>query len=127
MDTAHRQIRYYSCRRFLLYVELCRVFVLFTHQSDAVFLVILSVMFENSGLMKNAPRQSQFEPTAGQIVKFSDVHGVDEVKDVGTKKLLSTLLVNNIVIIRSLKILWPSSRTRRCLLALVVNYRKVYF
>lgn len=83
-------------------------------------------MFENSGLMKNAPRQSQFEPTAGQIVKFSDVHGVDEVKDASTKITL-TLIVDNIAIIRSLKILWPSLEIPRCLLASVVNYRKVYF
>ncbi|THU91162.1 ATP-dependent metallopeptidase Hfl [Dendrothele bispora CBS 962.96] len=44
------------------------------------FLVILSVFFENTGLMKNAPRQAQFEPTEADV-KFSDVHGVDEVKD----------------------------------------------
>jgi hypothetical protein len=46
-----------------------------------VFLVILSVFFENTGLMKNAPRQSQFEPSEADV-KFGDVHGVDEVKDV---------------------------------------------
>ncbi|KAF5365739.1 hypothetical protein D9758_003350 [Tetrapyrgos nigripes] len=44
------------------------------------FLVILSVFFENTGLMKNAPRQSQFEPTEADV-RFSDVHGIDEVKD----------------------------------------------
>ena len=32
--------------------------------------------------MKAGPRQSQFEPTEGKTVKFSDVHGVDEAKDV---------------------------------------------
>lgn len=47
-----------------------------------VFLVILSVFFENTGFMKAGPRQSQFEPTEGKAVKFSDVHGVDEAKDV---------------------------------------------
>lgn len=33
--------------------------------------------------MKAGPRQSQFEPAEGKTVKFSDVHGVDEAKDVG--------------------------------------------
>lgn len=47
-----------------------------------VFLVILSVFFENTGFMKTGPRQSQFEPAEGKAVKFSDVHGVDEAKDV---------------------------------------------
>ncbi|KIK57837.1 hypothetical protein GYMLUDRAFT_46049 [Collybiopsis luxurians FD-317 M1] len=56
-------------------------FVITVTVASFFFLVILSVFFENSGLMKNAPQQSQFEPTPGQIVKFSDVHGVDEVKD----------------------------------------------
>ncbi|KAL0581752.1 i-AAA protease yme1 [Marasmius crinis-equi] len=50
--------------------------------SSFFFLVILSALFENSGLMKNGPRQSQYEPAEGKTVKFSDVHGVDEVKDV---------------------------------------------
>ncbi|KIK08631.1 hypothetical protein K443DRAFT_672154 [Laccaria amethystina LaAM-08-1] len=49
--------------------------------SSFFFLVILSVFFENSGFMKAGPRQSQFEPTEGKTVKFSDVHGVDEAKD----------------------------------------------
>lgn len=38
-------------------------------------------MFENSGIMKAGPRQAQFEVTDGQVVKFSDVHGVDEAKE----------------------------------------------
>ncbi|KAJ3845047.1 ATP-dependent peptidase [Lentinula raphanica] len=56
-------------------------FIVVVAVSSFFFLVILSVFFENSGLMKNAPQQAQFEPTPGQTVKFSDVHGVDEVKD----------------------------------------------
>lgn len=32
--------------------------------------------------MKAGPRQTQFEPAEGKVVKFSDVHGVDEAKDV---------------------------------------------
>ncbi|KAH6918588.1 ATP-dependent peptidase [Coprinopsis sp. MPI-PUGE-AT-0042] len=49
--------------------------------SSFFFLVILSVFFENSGLMKAGPRQTQFEPSEGKAVKFSDVHGVDEAKE----------------------------------------------
>ena len=33
--------------------------------------------------MKAGPRQSEFEPHEGKTVKFSDVHGVDEAKEVG--------------------------------------------
>lgn len=43
---------------------------------------MLAVLLENSGLMKAGPRQAEFEPAAGKTYKFSDVHGVDEVKDV---------------------------------------------
>jgi ATP-dependent metalloprotease len=49
---------------------------------SSVILVILAVLLENSGLMKAGPRQSQFEPVQGKVVKFTDVHGVDEAKDV---------------------------------------------
>ncbi|KAJ7582718.1 ATP-dependent peptidase [Mycena floridula] len=45
-----------------------------------LFLVILSVLFENSGIMKNGPRQSQFQ-FEGKTVTFDDVHGVDEAKE----------------------------------------------
>lgn len=34
--------------------------------------------------MKNGPRLAEFQPTDGKTVKFSDVHGVDEAKDVCT-------------------------------------------
>ena len=34
--------------------------------------------------MKAGPRQSQFEPSEGKTVKFTDVHGVDEAKEVNT-------------------------------------------
>lgn len=47
-------------------------------------LVIFSVLLENSGLLKAGPRQAEFEPTLGKTYKFSDVHGVDEAKDVST-------------------------------------------
>ncbi|KAL1746381.1 peptidase family M41-domain-containing protein [Schizophyllum fasciatum] len=47
-----------------------------------ILLVILSVFFENSGLIKAGPSFSVFEPNPDKPVKFSDVHGVDEAKDV---------------------------------------------
>ena len=47
-------------------------------------LVVFSVLLENSGLLKAGPRQAEFEPAAGKTYKFSDVHGVDEAKDVRT-------------------------------------------
>lgn len=50
----------------------------------------MAVVLENSGLMKAVPRQSQFTPAEGNTIKFSDVHGVDEVKEV-SRKLFSTL------------------------------------
>lgn len=67
--------------RLLLYVYFPaqRSYSSFT---KSVFLVILSVLFENSGIMKaGGASQTQFEPSDGKVVKFSDVHGVDEAKD----------------------------------------------
>ncbi|KAG0023747.1 hypothetical protein BGZ80_008224 [Entomortierella chlamydospora] len=43
-------------------------------------LTFLSLVFENSGLLKPAPSQTEFEPSADNNVKFSDVQGVDESK-----------------------------------------------
>lgn len=43
-------------------------------------LVILSVLLENSGLLKAGGRTTEFEPLQQKPVKFSDVHGIDEVK-----------------------------------------------
>ncbi len=40
------------------------------------------MMLENSGVMKAGPAQKQWEPATGKTVKFSDVHGVDEAKEV---------------------------------------------
>ncbi|KAJ7219269.1 ATP-dependent peptidase [Mycena pura] len=56
-------------------------FVLGLAVGSFFFLVILSVFFENTGLMKVGPVKAQFEPTEGKTVKFSDVHGVDEAKE----------------------------------------------
>ncbi|KIJ69401.1 hypothetical protein HYDPIDRAFT_80467 [Hydnomerulius pinastri MD-312] len=45
-----------------------------------VLVILLSVFLEASGIMK-APREiPEFEPVDEKTVKFSDVHGVDEVK-----------------------------------------------
>ena len=46
-------------------------------------LVILSVLLENSGLLKAGGRTTEFEPLQQKPVKFSDVHGIDEVKQAG--------------------------------------------
>jgi ATP-dependent metalloprotease len=48
----------------------------------SVILVILSVLLENSGLMKTGPRTPEFEPLQQKSVRFSDVHGIDEAKQV---------------------------------------------
>ncbi|KIM49122.1 hypothetical protein M413DRAFT_438280 [Hebeloma cylindrosporum] len=56
-------------------------FVVLVIVSSFFFLVILSVFFENTGFMKAGPKQSQFEPSEGKAVLFSDVHGVDEAKE----------------------------------------------
>ena len=47
-----------------------------------VILVVLAVLLENSGLMKAGPRQAEFEPVQDKTYRFSDVHGVDEAKNV---------------------------------------------
>ena len=39
--------------------------------------------------MKAGPKQSQFEPSEGKTVLFSDVHGVDEAKEVWYVTLLN--------------------------------------
>jgi ATP-dependent metalloprotease len=44
------------------------------------FLTIASLVLENSGIMKVGQQPAEFEPEDGKIVKFSDVHGVDEAK-----------------------------------------------
>ena len=40
-------------------------------------------MLDNTGFIKAGPKQSEFEPQPGKTVKFSDVQGVDEAKEVG--------------------------------------------
>jgi len=50
----------------------------------SVVVTLLSVMLDNTGFIKAGPKQSEFEPQPGKTVKFSDVQGVDEAKEVGT-------------------------------------------
>lgn len=47
-----------------------------------VIMVIMAVILENSGLLKAGPKTTEYQPLEGKTVKFSDVHGVDEVKEV---------------------------------------------
>ncbi|KAI0256691.1 ATP-dependent peptidase [Lactifluus subvellereus] len=61
-----------SFARFLVFAGIATFFIL----------TALSVVVENSGLVKAAPRQSEFEPhESNKPVRFSDVHGVDEAKE----------------------------------------------
>jgi ATP-dependent metalloprotease len=53
-----------------------------------IILTIMSMVMENTGLMKAGPGPAEFEPEEGKVVKFSDVHGVEEAK--GVSKSLST-------------------------------------
>ncbi|KAH7930770.1 ATP-dependent metallopeptidase Hfl [Leucogyrophana mollusca] len=56
-------------------------FLVLTALGGFFILVILSVLLENSGLLKPVPRQTEFEPLQQKTVRFSDVHGVDEAKE----------------------------------------------
>lgn len=47
-----------------------------------IILTIMSMVMENTGLMKAGPGPAEFEPEEGKVVKFSDVHGVEEAKAV---------------------------------------------
>ncbi|KAF8447967.1 P-loop containing nucleoside triphosphate hydrolase protein [Boletus edulis BED1] len=55
-------------------------FVVLAGLSGFFMLVILSVLLENSGLLKTGGRATEFEPLQQKPVKFDDVHGIDEVK-----------------------------------------------
>ncbi|KAG8872750.1 hypothetical protein FRB97_007363, partial [Tulasnella sp. 331] len=56
-------------------------FVILTVMLGFVGLTVLSLMLENSGLMKAGPTQKEWEASTSKTVKFSDVHGVDEAKE----------------------------------------------
>ncbi|KAF8136352.1 hypothetical protein EV363DRAFT_1446775 [Boletus edulis] len=53
-------------------------FVVLAGLSGFFILVILSVLLENSGLLKTGGRATEFEPLQQKPVKFDDVHGIDE-------------------------------------------------
>lgn len=46
-----------------------------------IILTIMSMVMENTGLMKAGAGPAEFEPEEGKTVKFSDVHGVAEAKN----------------------------------------------
>ena len=50
-----------------------------------IILTIMSMVMENTGLMKAGPGPAEFEPEEGKVVKFSDVHGVEEAKGVSNR------------------------------------------
>lgn len=41
----------------------------------------MSLLLEQTNLLKSGSRTSEFEPTEGKVVRFSDVQGVDEAKE----------------------------------------------
>jgi len=86
-----------------------------------IILTIMSMVMENTGLMKAGPGPAEFEPEEGKVVKFSDVHGVEEAKGVSnrTRKTCGMLMDRNS------KRSSCSSRTPRSSLLWVVNYQKV--
>ncbi len=62
-------------------------FVFLTFLYAFIALTILSLVLENTGIARannSSPKNMEFEsPAGGKVYKFSDVHGVDEAKDVG--------------------------------------------
>jgi ATP-dependent metalloprotease len=54
-----------------------------------IILTIMSMVMENTGLMKAGPGPAEFEPEEGKVVRFSDVHGVEEAKSVCTTIAMS--------------------------------------
>jgi ATP-dependent Zn protease len=60
-------------------------FVFLTGLFLFITLTVLSMVLESTGISRAAatPRNMEFEPAANQkIFKFTDVHGVDEAKEV---------------------------------------------
>ncbi|KAK4684938.1 ATP-dependent metalloprotease, partial [Tremellales sp. Uapishka_1] len=45
-----------------------------------VVLTVLSMVMENTGLLKAGPGPTEFTPEEGKVVTFKDVHGVEEAK-----------------------------------------------
>lgn len=92
MDSTNHSINSVHPRLVILYVSSFRqVICLSFNDLPQVFLVILAVFFENTGLMKAGPNKAQYEPAEGKTYKFSDVHGVDEAKEVCDRPLDSIM------------------------------------
>lgn len=45
-----------------------------------IIFTVISMVMENTGLLKAGPGPAEFEPEEGKSVKFADVHGVEEAK-----------------------------------------------
>jgi hypothetical protein len=60
-----------------------------------LILTVLSLVAENTGLLKAGSQPMEFEPEEGKVVKFDDVHGCEEAKtvsiDTGAKTGCSVL------------------------------------
>jgi ATP-dependent metalloprotease len=72
---------FFTClaRGYMFWRALRWVGITFTYAF--CILTFLSIAMENSGLLKTGGSQSEYEPSSQQVVKFSDVHGVDEAKE----------------------------------------------
>ncbi|ORX85624.1 ATP-dependent metallopeptidase Hfl [Basidiobolus meristosporus CBS 931.73] len=67
-----------EARGFMFWRALRWVGVTFTYAF--CILTFLSLALENSGLLKAANNQTEYEPSTQSVVKFSDVQGVEEAK-----------------------------------------------
>lgn len=47
-----------------------------------LLLTVFSMVMQSTGLLKAGQGPAEFEPEEGKVVKFSDVHGVEEAKNV---------------------------------------------
>lgn len=67
-----------------------------------ITLTVLSMVLESTGISRAAstPRNMEFEPTANQkVYKFTDVHGVDEAKEVCPSFCFIAILSRYIVLV----------------------------
>ena len=66
-----------------------------------IALTILSMVMENTGLLKAGPGPMEFEPEEGKVVKFSDVHGVEEAKNASLSLLELSLCRSRLALFRN--------------------------
>lgn len=52
-----------------------------------VILTVMAMVMENMGVLKAGSGPMEFEPEEGKVVKFADVHGVEEAKSVRRSSL----------------------------------------